>query len=365
MLKLKKSLTGIYKKIIYFIFKIIYGKIQKSIDANQVSDLQIEKVLIDKNNYLIYFCNKTKLYTDRIHDTAVIKEDMIIDGPSFQYRDNKNVDCKQNIVFSKGTPRIKRKINGRIFSLLTGGGGNTNYWHWLLDVLPRLAILEKVNSDHSNIDYYLFPNLDEQFQNESLDLLNISKEKRLSSKDFRHIFADQIIVTSHPYNILNDPLSDSLNIPGWILTYLKNNFLNGNLKENNSKLPRRIYINRKDGRSHRFIINESEVLKVLKKHDFVSITLSNYSLSDQIQLFKNAEYVAGLHGAGFVNTIFCSPGTKVLEFKSSTAGDAIKNIVLQNKLFYKDLSSENKTFKYNNQYGDIEIDIDLLKSILN
>ena len=34
------------------------------------------------------------------------------------------------------------------------------------------------------------------------------------------------------------------------------------------------------------------------------------------------------------------------------------------KLIYKDLSSENKTFKYNNQYGDIEIDLDLLKSIL-
>jgi len=146
MLKLKKSITGIYKKIIYFIFKLIYGKIQKSIDANQVPDLQIKKVLLDKNNYLIYFCDKTKLYTDRIHDTAVIKEDKIINGPSFQYRDNKNVDCEQNIVFSKGTPRIKRKINGRIFSLLTGGGGNTNYWHWLLDVLPRLEILKKSRS---------------------------------------------------------------------------------------------------------------------------------------------------------------------------------------------------------------------------
>ena len=35
------------------------------------------------------------------------------------------------ILFSnKADPDLK-KLNGKIFSLLTGGGGNQNYWHWL------------------------------------------------------------------------------------------------------------------------------------------------------------------------------------------------------------------------------------------
>ena len=51
-------------------------------------------------------------------------------------------NSKNNSVFEKGTPRLKI-LKGRIFSLLTGGGGNSNYFHWLLDVLPRLVILEK------------------------------------------------------------------------------------------------------------------------------------------------------------------------------------------------------------------------------
>ena len=50
---------------------------------------------------------------------------------------------EDNIVLKKGTPRFKKKIKGKVFSLLTGGGGNENYFHWLFDVLPRLKILQK------------------------------------------------------------------------------------------------------------------------------------------------------------------------------------------------------------------------------
>ena len=72
-----------------------------------------------------------------------------------------------------------------------------------------------------------------------------------------------------------------------------------------------------------------------------------------------------MHGAGFANIIFCKPNTKILEFKSLTAGDIIKNLAIQNKLTYKDISSKNKLFTYSNQSGDIEVDIKLLNSILN
>ena len=111
---------------------------------------------------------------------AIIKDNEIINGPSFQYRNNEiglpvNEECKHNIVFKKGRPRFKKKLNGKIFSLLTGGGGNQNYWHWLFDVLPRLGILEKSVKDVT-IDYYLFPDLNQKFQKESLDLLNIHLE---------------------------------------------------------------------------------------------------------------------------------------------------------------------------------------------
>ena len=131
-------------------------------------------------------------------------------------------------------------------------------------MLPRLHIIEKLKIKVP-IDYYLFPNLNEKFQYQTLDILKIPNEKRLSSIKLRHFEANQIIVTDHPYNILNNPLKDSLNIPDWITDYLKKKFLNSiNFDEKKTiNFPNKIFINRKDGRSHRFIINENEVEELL------------------------------------------------------------------------------------------------------
>ena len=67
--------------------------------------------------------------------------------------------------------------------MLTGGAGNDNYFHWVFDVLPRIKICQQIlNIDE--IDYFLLPDLEKI--SESLDNLNIPKEKRLSSKYYRH-----------------------------------------------------------------------------------------------------------------------------------------------------------------------------------
>ena len=323
---------------------------------------------MQNHNYQIFFCKKSRLYTDRIHDTAIIKNNSIIDGPSFQYRNNKNDKCENNGVFKKGTPRFKKILKGAVLSLLTGGGGNSNYWHWLFDVLPRLHIIQNSKISDLKIDYYLFPSLSKKFQIETLDMLEISNQQRLSSENIRHFFSDNIIVTSHPYTLLNDPNLDSLNIPTWIFNFLKDKFLNKNTKNNNllKNYPKKIYINRNDAtiKSLRYIINEKDVEEILIKKDFTSLTLSDYSFSEQINFFNNAENIVGLHGAGFANIVFCKPNTKILELRPETAGDAIKNLAVKNDLSYEDLNAKTKTLNYDNNYGDIEVNIDLLKKKL-
>ena len=93
--------------------------------------------------------------------------------------------------------------------------------------------------------------------------------------------------------------------------------------------------------------------------------MSDFSFSDQVALFHNAEQIVGLHGAAFANTIFCKPKTKVVEMRPDTAGDVIKNLVLNNNLVYFDITSKPKTINFNNQQGDIEINMDLLNQIIN
>ena len=366
MLNNKKKLQKYFKLATYKIFKIIYGEIKGKISHIDNEDINLRKVKIDNNSYDVFVCNNCSYYTDRIHDSAVIKNNKIVEGPSFQLRNNKNANCLENSIFQNGTPRIRKKFKGTVLTLLTGGGGNTNYWHWLFDVLPRIKIFKDTNLNFTEIDYFLVPSLKTNFQKETLDLLNIDQYKCLSSKSYRHIFANQIIVTSHPYNLLNDPEIDSLNIPQWLSHFLRNSFLKKCLERTKIKnFNKKIYINRKDGTSLRYIINESEVENYLYNEGFTSIKLSDYSFSDQLAIFYNADQVVGLHGAGFANTIFCKEGTKIIEMRSDTTGDVIKNLVKSNNLKYYDITVKPKSINLNNQLGDIHINLEELKKKLN
>ena len=77
-----------------------------------------------------------------------------------------NAKIEENDVLKYGTPRIKKKVRGTVLSLLSGGAANNNYFHWIYDVLPRLALCEKINF-FDKIDYFLLPNLELNFQRET------------------------------------------------------------------------------------------------------------------------------------------------------------------------------------------------------
>ena len=336
---IKKRLQLVFKEISRGIFKLFYGEID-TIETNS-DRLEIINSTFDKHiNYKIYIVKNSRIYTDTINDTAIIHDNKIIEGPSFQIRDAKFAEINENIVLSKGTSRIKKKINGVIFSLLTGGAGNFNYWHWLFDVLPRIKILEN-SYNLEKIDYFLLPNLEKKFQQETLDLLNIPIKKRLSSIKLRHISADQIISTDHPYVRNNNASYEIQNLPNWMLNWLRTSFLKEDIFKDNS-YPKKIFIDRSDATSNhsefRKILNEQEIIEKLKSDGYKAIRLADISFNEQVKTFFNAEKIIGLHGAGFANLIFCKPNTEILEIKPSTDGKVIENLANKLNINYKRLS---------------------------
>ena len=156
------------------------------------------------------------------------------------------------------------------------------------------------------------------------------------------------------------------NLPNWILNYLRQKFLKIKYTK---KFPDKFYIDRRDAKSNhshlRKIINEKEVKEFLVTKGYSIIALSDLSFKDQINLFQNASQIVGLHGAGFANLIFCKPNTRVIELKSNTAGDAIKNLAIKNKLIYDDISCEPESINFNNQAGDIIIKPNVLRNKIN
>ena len=394
---IKKYLQKIFKKISYGVFFKIYGSIENSIENNKDNRIKVKLINIDKElSYKVYIISNGRLYTDRIHDSAAILDNKIIEGPSFQFRqvsnpiDNSkiinkinygrypnipkiiiNSKIRNNIVFSKGTPRKLRNLNGSVLSLLTGGAGNNNYWHWLFDVLPRFGLCSR-SVNLNEIDYFLLPSLLKKFQKETLDCLNIPEHKRISSEKFRHIKAKELIMTEHPIVTSGNATKDNLNIPNWVMLWLKDSFLNQDTITN-QKIKNKIYIDRVDTKSNhlpqRFIINEDEIKKYLLKNNFISVKLHETKFREQINLFHNAECIVGLHGAAFANIVFCKPGTKIIELRGLSTGDTVKNLSKKNDLNYSSIDVEAKEtykFDYPTQHGSIQIPISsLIKALEN
>ncbi len=363
----KKKLQKLFKKFTYGLFKLLYGKINGYEDIGKISDSKVLYSEINNNfKYKVYIIKHAKLYTDTINDTAYIHDQKIIEGPSFQIRNTNFSHIENNIVLEKGTPRFQKVLKGKVLSLLSGGAGNYNYWHWLFDILPRIKIVEN-KFDLNDIDYFLLPNNSRRFQKETLELIDIPKKKQLSSLEYRHIKADEIIASDHPYVTGNNATSAIQNLPEWIIDWLRDKFTK-NLNLNDSKFPTKFYIDRGDASPNisklRQIINEKEVIDKLSKHNFKVIKLSDHSFKDQIKLFFNAKKIVGLHGAGFANVMFGNPELKMLELKSSGAGKMCENLAKKCNVNYDCISVVPEKYNFNNQMGHIRVDLNELENKL-
>jgi capsular polysaccharide biosynthesis protein len=69
----------------------------------------------------------------------------------------------------------------------------------------------------------------------------------------------------------------------------------------------------------RKLIEEQELIDGFIARGFTVIEPADMSVTRQIASFVNADIVAGLGGSGMFNTVFCKPGTRVIDLESSDA----------------------------------------------
>ena len=194
-------------------------------------------------------------------------------------------------------------INGTVAIL--AGLSNSVYFHWMLDVLPRIELLKKSSINWHEIDYFIVDNR-LSFQKETLEKLQIPQNKQININEFHHLQAQDLIVPSFP--------GCAAWMAPWTCDFLKQHFLHPDAVANSPNI-KRIYITRNAAKSRR-ILNEDELLRVLQPWGFHSIELESMSVIEQAALFSQAEIIIAPHGSGLTNLIFCQPNTKVIELFS-------------------------------------------------
>ena len=214
-----------------------------------------------------------------------------------------NHDVKKHSVFNLESFPPLKQIEGSV-AVLSGLSGNV-YFHWMVDVLPRIELLRQSGRDLAEIDWFLVNSCQHQFQRETLRILGIPEEKVLESDRLSHIQATELIVPSFA-GYLGWP-------PGWAIDFLRREFLKEIVPS--ASYPKRIYISRSKAR-YRRVLNEEDVVEVLERSGFVSILPESMSLAEQIAHFYHAEVIVAAHGSGLTNTIFSRHGKKVIELVS-------------------------------------------------
>ncbi|PSB53739.1 capsular polysaccharide biosynthesis protein [filamentous cyanobacterium Phorm 6] len=213
-------------------------------------------------------------------------------------------DTNKHRVFNLEELPILEQIDGTV-AVLSGLSGNV-YFHWMVDILPRLDILRQSKVDWEKIDGFLVNSIAQPFQRETLLMLGISPSKIIESDRHPHIQAKKLIVPSFSGSI------------GWLqpraLKFLRQEFLK-QIPSPSSPYPERIYISRAKSR-YRRVINEEEVMDYLAKFGFQSFVTESLSVVEQIALFYHAKIIVAPHGSGLTNIIFCRNGTKIIELLS-------------------------------------------------
>ncbi|MBR8827143.1 MAG: DUF563 domain-containing protein [Gomphosphaeria aponina SAG 52.96 = DSM 107014] len=178
---------------------------------------------------------------------------------------------------------------------------DTNYYHWMLQIVPQIGLLRRVGINIDLIGKFASYKIQHNFQKETLQILGISPDRLLEKKHhYLYLKAKQLIVTS--------PLSA---VPQkWVCELLRDEFLNQQIVNVNSL--KRIYISRRNA-SYRRVLNEEELISCLEKLNVTVVTLETLPVREQAALFSKTEVVIAPHGAGLTNIVFCSPGTKVIE----------------------------------------------------
>lgn len=242
----------------------------------------------------------------------VVNEGGILTADGYILKDTQTGSSSTSFLCQHGLTKKERNINEENPLYFQGtlaiisSPGSENWFHWLLQILPRLVIL---NNSKFSYDRIYINNLKYQWQIDSLNIflkkLNIPLEKKLVINADCIIQATHLIVPSVPYIPMR-----STPLPDWLKTHLRSIFLSPS--EKNAPSCDKIYISRAHA-STRCVTNEPELLVELKKMGFKIVHLEFLSPYEQAQIFNNAKIIVGAHGSGFANLIFANKDCKVVE----------------------------------------------------
>lgn len=261
---------------------------------------------------------------------------------------------RQHPIYLHPFPGPPTEVAGRLGVLNTRG--DQNFYHFLHDALPRVAVLEQAGVEMP--DRWYVPRTT-RFQSELLELWGIGEDQVIDSDQVRHVRAETLVVPGLASTIERNP--------PWVSQLLRERLVPPGL----DRVPgRNYYLARDAGRHNRAVLNQPEVMKVLEPLGFEVLDPGALSVREQIRAFAEADIIVAPHGASLANLPFCSPGASLLELfpSMSIVADYWKMTCGIAGLEYQYLSGTGPaagTSRHEFVVADITVDLPRLESMVH
>jgi capsular polysaccharide biosynthesis protein len=247
------------------------------------------------------------------------------------------------------------------------GNGSYNYYHWLIEILPKLQFYLELGLHDQGIKL-LVPETVKENENLSFLLTSVLGDIEVEIVYVSYYFG---LCVKHLYhltpinNILFNERKIGLTANTLHLRYDSLAFIRSKIEcdvplhDIKTSKVERIFLARKNKGVRSY--NQSEIIQLLTKYNFKIIYMEDYDIKQQIFLFKNAKYIVGASGAAWTNLIFCNRLCKALTWlpesiKKFPAFSTLANFANVELTFF---TTESK--HYNNMHDRYIIDLDFLE----
>lgn len=179
-----------------------------------------------------------------------------------------------------------------------------NYYHWLIDLLPRVLAIKNTENTFERFDRILINGSRADYERISLSHVQVPLDK-LRYVDATHRFqiARATIPSMDHFSKIVAPWKVRT------LRTLRDQMVTGMTGQST---PKKIYVSRRRAVVRR-ILNEESLLPDIRSAGFSVIELESLPWLEQARLFSNADTVLAPHGAALANIVFCKPGTLIAE----------------------------------------------------
>ncbi len=220
----------------------------------------------------------------------------------------------------------------------------TNYYHWLIETVPKLRYAREYETKFDVDVTYLVPSDAPSWLDQTLELLGVA------DSDIEHAIAPvyrakHLLVPSFP-----DLKPRNYH---WIRESV---LANVSPDKEDLGVGNNVYISRANAIERR-VVNETELVKVLSEYGFESYQLEEHTVKENATLFSEAKIIVSPHGAGLTDIVFSEESSVIELFGSKIKNPYEKLAKMINLDYYKVVCKPRST--------DIEANISQLEDLLS